>query len=124
MERISQEGCGVLLYLDQEGRGIGLCNKIRAYALQDQGLDTVEANWILGFPADLRSYRKAAWILKNLGITTLRLMTNNPHKIESLERYGLTVSQRIAHELPPNKDNYSYIETKIKKLSHMLTLST
>lgn len=121
MAAIQREGRGVLIYLDQEGRGIGLTNKIRAYALQDKGMDTVEANLCLGFPADGRSYRGAARILKDLGITSLRLMTNNPQKVASLENCGLAVVERVPHEVAPGAENRNYLRTKAQKMSHMLT---
>ncbi len=122
MEQINREGAGVLLYLRQEGRGIGLLNKLKAYALQEQGLDTVEANLQLGFPADLREYETAAHMLRDLGVRKVRLMTNNPDKIKGLERCGLSVNERIPLQLPTNADNAAYMETKKRKLQHMLTL--
>jgi len=120
MERISKEG-GVLLYLlDHEGRGIGLTNKIRAYALQDKGLDTVEANEKLGFKADMREYGIGAMILRYLGIRKMRLLTNNPKKLISLGGYGLKVVEHIPLEIEANKTNLHYLKTKKKKLGHML----
>lgn len=118
---IDQEECGVIVYMHQEGRGIGLTNKIKAYALQDDGRDTVEANLELGFDVDLRDYGVAAEILRHLGIERLRLMTNNPRKIVSLEGYGLSVSERIPLEVKPHGGNATYLQTKRDKLGHLLT---
>ena len=122
MARIGEEGRGVILYIHQEGRGIGLVNKLKAYALQDQGLDTVEANEALGFAPDLRDYGIGAQILVDLGLKELRLLTNNPRKIVGLEGYGLRVIERVSIEIPPRPENARYLETKRDKLGHLLNV--
>lgn len=120
LRQIDQEGSGVLLYMRQEGRGIGLLNKLKAYELQEQGFDTVEANIKLGFPPDLRNYGIGAQILKDLGIREMRLLTNNPRKIKGLEGYGLKVVERVSIQMEENEDNARYLHTKKDKLGHML----
>jgi 3,4-dihydroxy 2-butanone 4-phosphate synthase / GTP cyclohydrolase II len=117
---IEREGTGVLLYLAQEGRGIGLLNKLRAYKLQEQGLDTVDANLKLGLPADLRDYGIGAQILGDLGLTSIRILTNNPKKIRGLEGYGLSVTDQVPIQHTPNPHNVAYLKAKRERLGHML----
>jgi 3,4-dihydroxy 2-butanone 4-phosphate synthase/GTP cyclohydrolase II len=122
MARIAQEGSGILLYLLQEGRGIGLFNKLRAYELQDQGEDTVEANIHLGFKADPRDYGTGAQILVDLGARRLRLMTNNPKKYGALRGFGLEIAERVPLEVPPTESSRIYLETKKLKMGHLLEM--
>ena len=117
---LQEQGCGILLYLRQEGRGIGLTKKISAYALQEQGLDTVEANLALGLPEDMRDYRVAAEMLLDLGVWRARLLTNNPAKVEGLERYGVEVVERTPLCMSPNPSNVGYLRTKREKMGHLL----
>ncbi|ELI6433428.1 GTP cyclohydrolase II [Aeromonas salmonicida] len=119
MENIAKAGRGVLLYVRQEGRGIGLLNKIRAYHLQDQGADTVEANVALGFAADMRDYTICADMLKALNVTSLRLMTNNPRKMKAMENFGIPVTERVPLQEGRNPHNEFYLSTKANKLDHM-----
>ncbi|HEY9899262.1 MAG TPA: bifunctional 3,4-dihydroxy-2-butanone-4-phosphate synthase/GTP cyclohydrolase II [Pantanalinema sp.] len=121
LEAIAREGRGVLVYLKQEGRGIGLLNKIHAYRLQEEGLDTVEANLHLGFPADLRDFGIGAQILRDLGVTRMRLLTNNPRKVAALDGYGLEVVSRVPIRIQSNPHNAKYLETKEEKLGHLLS---
>ena len=120
LERIASEGRGMVIYMAQEGRGIGLVNKIRAYELQDEGLNTVEANEKLGFAADERDYSYCKEMLSSVGVSSVRLMTNNPAKIKGLEDVGIQVSERIAIETLPTEENKSYLEVKSKQMGHML----
>src|ERR1041385_5890437 len=121
MKLIAEAGRGVIVYLDQEGRGIGLLNKLRAYALQDQGTDTVEANQRLGFAPDLRNYGIGAQILRDLGLSSIRLMTNNPRKVVGLDAYGLSIVERVPLATDPTSHNRSYLDAKRDKLGHLLT---
>ncbi|MDP6179253.1 MAG: bifunctional 3,4-dihydroxy-2-butanone-4-phosphate synthase/GTP cyclohydrolase II [Desulfatiglandales bacterium] len=122
MEMVQKEGLGVILYMHQEGRGIGLANKLKAYALQDKGFDTVEANEALGFEADLRDYGVGAQVLAALGVRKMKLMTNNPKKIIGLEGYGLNVTARVPLEIEPRDENLKYLLTKCQKLGHLLNM--
>jgi GTP cyclohydrolase II len=117
---ISEQGGGLLIYLNQEGRGIGLANKIRAYALQDQGFDTVEANHRLGFEDDERDFQLGATILKEMHITKIKLITNNPSKISTMKKYNITVSERIPLTVGQNETNLSYLKTRVSKSGHLM----
>jgi len=121
---LQEQGCGVLLCLRQEGRGIGLAKKISAYALQEQGLDTVEANHALGLPEDMRDYRVAAEMLLDLGVRKARLLTNNPAKVEGLQRYGVEVVERVPLGISPNPWNLGYLRTKRVKMGHLFSKAT
>jgi 3,4-dihydroxy 2-butanone 4-phosphate synthase/GTP cyclohydrolase II len=121
MERVAAEGRGVILYLNQEGRGIGLANKIRAYALQDQGYDTVEANERLGFGADQREYGLGVEILRDLGVKSMRMLTNNPRKLAGVENHGMSVSELVPIEIPASDSTRRYLRTKKEKLGHLLS---
>ncbi len=123
LRQIAAQQSGVLLYLRQEGRGIGLVNKIRAYKLQEEGLDTVDANLALGFRNDERDYGVAVAMLRTLGVRSVRLMTNNPDKISQLENYGLCVSERLAHSIPPGPHNHRYLETKARRSGHLIDVA-
>ena len=119
MDMIAREGCGVLVYLRQEGRGIGLANKIKAYKLQEEGCDTIEANERLGFPADLREYGIGAQILLDLGVKGVRLMTNNPKKLVGIDGYGLKIDGRVPIEILPQQYNERYLATKKQRMGHL-----
>lgn len=121
LRRIDEEGCGIVLYLRQEGRGIGLIDKIKAYGLQEQGLDTVDANLKLGHPEDARTYDAARDILKDLGVASIRLLTNNPHKVDSLRDLGFAITERVAHEVDAHDVNREYLRTKKERMGHDLT---
>ena len=120
LQRISEEGVGMIIYMAQEGRGIGLVNKIRAYELQDKGMNTVEANEALGFAADERDYSYCKEILSAVNISSVRLMTNNPRKIKGLEDVDIKVTERVSIEIEPNKHNEDYLKVKADKLGHMI----
>jgi GTP cyclohydrolase II len=120
LKYLEMKKCGMLIYLDQEGRGIGLANKIRAYALQDKGMDTIEANVHLGFGEDLRDYEAAAQILRYFKVNDITLLTNNPKKIKDLERHGIRVAERIPLVTKTNRYNRKYLETKKKRMKHLL----
>jgi 3,4-dihydroxy 2-butanone 4-phosphate synthase/GTP cyclohydrolase II len=120
MRMVAEAGKGVIVYMHQEGRGIGLVNKIKAYELQEQGKDTVEANIALGFKEDLRDYGIGAQILADIGVRKIRLLTNNPKKIIGLEGYGMTLTERVPIEIKPNENNIQYLRTKKKKMGHIL----
>jgi len=122
LELIEAEGRGVVLYHQEEGRGIGLVNKLRAYALQDAGYDTFDANIALGFEADGRDYRVPAEMLKKIGVKSVRLLTNNPEKVEDMEKNGIPVAERVNHELPTQKHDIKYLETKRERFGHILHL--
>ena len=123
MKMVDECGKGVIVYMHQEGRGIGIVNKIKAYELQEQGMDTVEANIALGFKEDLRDYGIGAQILVDLGVKKMRLMTNNPRKIIGLQGYGITITERVPIELKPTDNNIRYLKTKKKKMGHILKIS-
>src|SRR3972149_3895358 len=120
LAQIGAEECGVLLYMAQEGRGIGLLNKLKAYELQESGLDTVEATLELGFPADAREYGIGSQILADLGLTSIRILSNNPKKISGIEAFGLRVVEQVAIEVPPNAENRAYLAAKREKMGHRL----
>ena len=121
MKKVGEKGAGVIVYLSQEGRGIGLANKIRAYALQDRGLDTVQANLQLGLPADMRDYSVGAQILKDLGVRKIHLLTNNPEKVSGIRKHGLSILRRVPLEITPNGMNRAYLKVKKDKLGHLLS---
>lgn len=121
LEVIEKNNSGIVIYAFQEGRGIGLINKLRAYYLQERGFDTVEANLALGFPEDLRDYAFVRDILDDLGVVSIALLTNNPNKIEQLQHYGVTITRRVNHEIPACPNNHHYLETKKVRMGHLLT---
>jgi len=123
LQQIAQEGEGMLLYLRQEGRGIGLANKIKAYALQDQGMDTVEANLCLGFAPDQRNFSVAAAMLRDQGVSAVRLMSNNPRKMADLEENQIRVIERVPHQMQTRPENQEYLQTKLEKLDHQLSVA-
>ncbi|MCH8010426.1 MAG: GTP cyclohydrolase II [Candidatus Marinimicrobia bacterium] len=122
LQAIEQENCGVLIYLRQEGRGIGLINKLQAYELQDQGLDTVDANLVLGFGPDHRHYKAAIEILKDLGVLSVRLLTNNPGKVSDFDGSGIRIIERVPIQVHPNHENMKYLRTKRERLGHFIDL--
>ncbi len=121
LKKIIAEGAGVLIYLRQEGRGIGLVNKIKAYELQERGYDTVDANLKLGFSPDLRSYQPAAEILQDLGVKSIRIMTNNPMKVKEIQKFGVDISERVPLEICPREANKHYLSTKRERMGHLLS---
>lgn len=123
LDMISAEGCGILMYLRQEGRGIGLVNKLRAYGLQDGGLDTIDANLALGLPVDSREYASATRVLRHLGLQKVRLITNNLSKLEALQECGIEVIERVPIEVPPNPSNLGYLRTKVQRMGHLMDLN-